>query len=488
MSQFNLSISSTIAQRLAATNTRMLSASLERLSTGYRVNRGSDGPAWLIASENMRADMRGINAALTNAERAEQVVNIAEGGLQEISNMLVEVQGLVASSANEAGMSSEEREANQLQIDSILSTIDRLAGSVSFQGTKLLNGNFDYVLSGGGSNSGFADIAVNAAKLSDTGAARSVTVQVTQSAQRAVVYMSAGATFNNSSQGAVTFEITGTRGTQQFTIASGTTIAAIASSINSFGESLGVSATTSGSLLMVRSVGYGTDNFVRIREVAGGAPTRDWLRLAATGANSGGVRDTGRNATMLINGMSATTNGLVGRISSDGLDITITVNGTSTLNNTAQTRTIGIKSGGADFNLAPEVNMAGKVSIGFDTVTTGSLGNAVTGFLTELRTGGSANVQSGNLTKAQDIVGAAISQVSSLRGRLGAFSKNVVGSTVNSLNVAYENLSAAESAIRDTDFASEIATMTRARILQEASMQALRMSNESQGSILKLLG
>jgi flagellin len=64
----------------------------------------------------------------------------------------------------------------------------------------------------------------------------------------------------------------------------------------------------------------------------------------------------------------------------------------------------------------------------------------------------------------------------------------VVGSTVNSLNVAYENVAAAESAVRDTDFAREIATMTRSRILQEASMQSLRMSNDSQGMILRLLG
>lgn len=488
MSQVNLFTSSLIAQRLASTNTRLLTASLERLATGYRINRGGDDPAGLIASENMRGELRGISAALSNAERAEQMVNVAEGGLQEVSNMLVEVQGLVAASANDAGISPEEREANQLQIDSLLSTIDRLAGSVTFQGTKLFNGNFDYVLSGGSINSGFADVTVNAAKLSDAGGGRSVSVQITQSAQRAVVYMSAGANFNNSNQGFVTFEITGNRGAQQFTFASGTAIANIVASINGYGEALGVSAANSGSLVVLRSTGYGSDSFVRMREVSGGATNRNWIRSTAAGTNSDNVIDTGRNVGMTINGMVATTNGLVGRISSEGLDISVTISATNAINNTNQTRTIGIKSGGADFNLSPEVGMAGKVSISFDTITTGNLGNAVTGFLSELRTGGSANVQSGNLTKAEEIVGAAIKQVSSLRGRLGAFSKNVVGSTVNSLNVAYENVAAAESAVRDTDFAREIATMTRTRILQEASVQALRMSNDSQGLILKLLG
>jgi flagellin len=167
--------------------------------------------------------------------------------------------------------------------------------------------------------------------------------------------------------------------------------------------------------------------------------------------------------------------------------MTVTINATNAINNTNQSRTIGIKSGGADFSLSPDVSLAGKVSIGLDTITTGNLGNSVTGFLSQLRTGGTANVQNGDLSKAQEIVESAIKQVSTLRGRLGSFSKDVITSSISSLNVAYENIAAAESAVRDTDFASEIATMTRTRILQDASFQALKMSNDSQGLILKLL-
>ena len=149
MSRINANVPSMIAQRVNAQNNRALSGTLERLSTGYRINRGSDDPAGLIISENLRGEIKGINSAIGNAQRAEQVMNIAEGGLQEISSMLIEVQSLVGQTANEAGISAEERDANQLQVDSILSTIDRIANSVSFQGTKLLNGNYDYTLSGG---------------------------------------------------------------------------------------------------------------------------------------------------------------------------------------------------------------------------------------------------------------------------------------------------------------------------------------------------
>ena len=146
MSRINSNIGSMVAQRVLSTQNMDLSKTLGRLSTGLKINRGADDPAGLIASENLRAEKTAINAAMTNAERAEQVVNVAEGGLQEISNMLVEMQGLVGSMANEAGVSKEEKEANQIQIDSILQTIDRIANSTSFQGIKLLNGDFDYTM------------------------------------------------------------------------------------------------------------------------------------------------------------------------------------------------------------------------------------------------------------------------------------------------------------------------------------------------------
>ncbi|MEL7087532.1 MAG: flagellin, partial [Planctomycetota bacterium] len=126
MSRINTNVSSLLGQRVLGQQNRSLSTSLERLSTGLRINRGADDPAGLIASESLRSEKASISAAIGNAERAEQVVNIAEGGLQEINNLLLEVQSLVGQSANDAGLSADEKEANQLQIDSILQTIDRI--------------------------------------------------------------------------------------------------------------------------------------------------------------------------------------------------------------------------------------------------------------------------------------------------------------------------------------------------------------------------
>jgi flagellin len=490
MSRINSNVPSMIAQRVNSMNNRMLSGTLEKLSTGFRINRGSDDPAGLIISENLRGEIKGINAAIGNAQRAEQVMNIAEGGLQEISNMLVEVQSLVGQTANEAGVSAEEREANQLQIDNILSTIDRIANSTSFQGTKLLNGNYDYTLSGNYSAAdGFSDVTVNSVKLSDTaGASRAVTVTVTQSAQtaRVALALSAGV-LDNGGSGSVTFEVAGARGAQQFSFASGTANSAIVGAINAFTEAIGVSASLSGSDVRINSTGFGSESFVRVREIANANPSTNFVTTGAPGAATQESRAVGRDAQVNINGVVATARGLTARVALDGFDVSVSLLGDNAINDDGQSETFYVTGGGADFNLAPDVNLAGKVSLGIETVTTSNLGNAVSGFLSELKSGGSANVQNGNLTKAQEVLDLATKQVSSLRGRLGAFTKNVVGSTINSLGVALENTMAAESTIRDTDFAAETAQMTRNQILVQASTQALSLANSAPQSVLQLM-
>src|SRR3954464_14529165 len=190
MSRINTNVQSLLAQRVLGQNQFTLRSSLERLSTGLRINRGKDDPAGLIASETLRSEMKSLNAAIGNAERADQVVNIAEGGLQEVSGLLTELQGLVTSSASQAGLSDEEKQANQLQVDSILQTIDRISSATSFQGIKLLNGNFQFQASG--VTTGVTDYTINSAKFA--GSKLDVNVLVTQSAQQGGLYLSTSQT------------------------------------------------------------------------------------------------------------------------------------------------------------------------------------------------------------------------------------------------------------------------------------------------------
>src|SRR3954453_18847314 len=106
MSRINTNVSSLIAQRVFRKNSDSLTTSLQRLSTGLKINSGADDPAGLIASENLKSEQTGITTAIDNANRATNIIGTAEGGLSEVSNLLTQLQGLVSQSANSGGLSA----------------------------------------------------------------------------------------------------------------------------------------------------------------------------------------------------------------------------------------------------------------------------------------------------------------------------------------------------------------------------------------------
>jgi flagellin len=505
MSRINTNVQSLIARRVLGQNQDSLSTSLEHLSTGLRINRGKDDPAGLIASENLRAELSSTNSAINNADRADQVVNIAEGGLQEVSGLLTELQGLVTASASSAGLAASEKQANQLQIDSILQTIDRISSATSFQGVKLLNGNYDYKVSG--LAAGITDYQINGAKFNN--GSLGVNVLVTQSAQQAGLFLSLGgaALDLGAATSSFSFELGGAKGAREFTFASGSTLASVAASINSFKDVTGVEAKVSGTGIKFYSSDFGSQNFVSVKVVKDGTIDTGNLGIynllgnntnaadasahTAYSAANNGLRDQGQDIGATINGIQATANGKTARINTDFLDVSITLDDSKaqTLGavGTGSNPAMQITGGGADFQLAGKVDINGKVSLGIGDIATRKLGSAALGYLSSLSSGNANNVISGNLTQAQDIVSASIEQVTGLRGRLGAFQKNVVGATIRSLNVASENTTAAESVIRDADFATETAGLTRSQILVSASTNVLALANQAPQSVLQLL-
>ena len=289
MSRINTNVNSLISQRILNQQNQSLTTSLERLSTGFRINRGADDPAGLIASESLRSEKAAISAAISNAERADQFLNVAEGGLQEVSSMLIELQGLVSESANEAGLSQEEKEANQQQIDGILQTIDRIASTTSFQGTKLLNGSFDFTVSA--QDSDIVDLKLNAAALGSDNT--EVQALVTQSAQQAGLFLSLGATSLSLSptDDRFVFNLAGTDGNKEFSFASGTDIADIATQVNTFKGVTGISAAVSGNGIVFKSTEYGSNEFVSIDIVQDGNQAGSVSFLCATDANAASDAD-----------------------------------------------------------------------------------------------------------------------------------------------------------------------------------------------------
>jgi flagellin len=477
MSRINTNVSSLLAQRVLRTNNKALNTSLERLSTGLKINKGADNPAGLIASENLRSEKTGIAQAIDNAERASNIIGTAEGGLTEVSSLLNELQSLVSQSANTGGLSTEEIQANQLQVDSILGSINRIAGATSFQGAKLLNGNYAYSMSGA-TTSAFNDIQVNAARLPDAQSV-SVVVQVANSATQGQV------AYTGATTGTITIEVAGNAGAEQLSFASGTTIASVATAVNAITEATGVTASASGTSLTFRSTNFGSDQFSSVRAISG--------TFAIAGGTAG--KDFGSDADVRVNGAAAETNGIDVSYRSSTLDVEFqlsTQNGTVNGLNNGLTKTFAITGGGANFSLGSKVTETDKASLGIASVSTGSLGSTQDGtgtaqYLSSLASGGPNSLDSGNLVQAQKILDKAVKQVSQLRGRLGAFQKFTIGSTVNSLGVALENANAAESAIRDTDFAEETSKLTRAQILSQAATTVLAQANTAPQAALSLL-
>src|SRR5271154_6040898 len=240
MSRINTNVGSLIAVNALNKNNASLQTSLQRLSTGYRINWGADDPSGLIASESLKAEQTATSTAIGNAQQANDIIGTAEGALSEVSNLLVSLQGLVGNSANSAGLSTDEQNANQLQVDSILSTINRISNSASFQGVKLLNGTFDYTTSGLTTTSAFTSVSINSANVGTS--TLSVTVAVVASAQTAQLNF-AGSSIGL--DGGTTLSIAGNTGTVQLPFASSTKSSAIVASVNQFSDSTGVTATLS---------------------------------------------------------------------------------------------------------------------------------------------------------------------------------------------------------------------------------------------------
>ncbi len=512
MSRINTNVSSQIAQRVLGQNNASLTKSLERLSTGYRINRGGDDPAGLIASESLRGEKAAIGAGIANAERADQFINVAEGGLQEISSLLIEMQGLVSSSASDAGLSEEEKVANQNQLDGILQAIDRIANTTSFQGTKLLNGGFDFVVSG--QTSQVTDFNLNAANVGIDNF--TVEANVTQSAQTAGVFLSLDGTALDlsTSNPNFVFEIAGAAGSRQFSFSSGATISTIATAVNSYTGVTGVSAITSGNVVRFNSSEYGSDQFVSIDIINDGdqsgnvgvynstSPSEGiTVGAVALSAVQNPLRDEGQDVGVTVNGAEAVGKGKSFSVRTDNLDLEVTLN-TSGVQQVASFDLFTVTGGGAKFNIGSEVNSDNEVNIGLKSVSARNLGfvevanqdddtkdrfATVSAYLDDIKSGGRLNVVDGDVSGAQEAVSAAINQIAGTRGRLGSLQKNVIGSAINSMNVALENVSAAESAIRDTDFAAETAALTRNQILVNASTNVLSITNSQPNNVLNLL-
>lgn len=268
-------------------------------------------------------------------------------------------------------------------------------------------------------------------------------------------------------------KIAGSIGSEVFTFQAGATLNQVVDAVNLVSDSIGVQAAAGVGAVEFRSNDYGSDAFVDFEVIDEGAGGDFEAGLSA-------IRDVGTDIVANVNGFAANGSGNTLSINTAVLDFSLTVaDGSST----DVDFTIG--GGGALLQLGPNVVGNQQARVGIGSVNTAKLGG-VDGRLYQLRSGGTAALDT-DPTTAYRITDAAITKVTAIRGRFGAFQRTTIETNIASLKDTITNLTEAESSIRDADFAKESAALTRAQILVQSGTTVLQIANQSPQQVLALL-
>jgi flagellin-like hook-associated protein FlgL len=225
-----------VARTNLTANMASLQTSLERLSTGFRINSGKDDPAGLIASEMLRSDMTGIKMATRNTERANMMIATADSALNQVTGLLNTIRGLITEGAQTGTMSAEMIEANQMQIDASLDAINRIATQTTFMGKKLLDGSLDFDKQGVDRND-LKDLAVNQVTFGANKTPVNVSINVRSAAENAILYYKNPALTDD-----ITLSWGSNYGYQNATFTRNSTVQDIAKMVNAVSDATGVVA------------------------------------------------------------------------------------------------------------------------------------------------------------------------------------------------------------------------------------------------------
>lgn len=518
----NTNVASLNAQRNLNTSQSALAVSLQRLSSGLRINSAKDDAAGLAISDRFTTQIRGLNQASRNASDGISLSQTSESALAEIGNNLQRVRELAVQSAN-ATNSASDRAALDLEVQQRIAEIDRIATQTSFNGRKVLDGTFGSAAFQVGANVGETiTVALNTSIK-----AASIGAYVSQAGTTAVTVTVAGAGTNNTHAGTAdaltysgvsatafdgtNFILNGTNvlnssnyvGTAAPTQQDATSAYAKAAAINATGIS-GVTASADNTKTFAAATAgvAGTSDFLLHNSAAGvlsyTLSINGQAVLTATGDTSIAA------AVQNINSYSSTT-GVVASLvgtdlqlqAADGRNIDINesfaVTGTTVVGDDVNTVfSTNVATGVAGFSLAAGTETyRGQVTLRSSASVTLGGTQATAGFATTLLTA-SSNIQAQNVTSVANAnntisaVDAALTAVSNLRSTFGAI-QNRFESVIANLDAVAENLTASRSRILDADFGAETAALTRGQILQQAGVAILAQANALPNNVLALL-
>jgi flagellin len=424
--RINQNIAAQNAYRNLSITDSQMSKSLEKLSSGFRINRAADDAAGLSISEGLRSQIGGLKVAVRNTQDGISAAQTAEGSLNEVTSILQRMRDLAVQSANTGGTDKDAAAAAQKEMVQLNQELDRIGNNTSFSKSKLLDGSF-------GATKTVVGTQIPADKLTKPPAALVAPLP-------SATFVPAGSPAGTNTPW--TFDIT---------------------------EIAGATTMPDGSPIAIT---------VSVDQLPAGATPQD-LSKAVNLAISGALKqngfqgneismtakvDTGNNTTFQMSGASdfAITD-------SAGVLQSLQITAAGDIDPTTDLTGTGGNTGA--FQVGANANQ--KINIQIGAVNSETLGTA-----------------SLDLTADPDyaisILDSALGSVSDERAQLGAY-QNRFDHTVNNLNVAVENLSASESRIRDTDMAQEMVSFTRAQILTQAGTSMLAQANQSAQNVLKLL-
>ncbi len=515
--RINHNISALKANNQLAKTNNALDSSLEKLSSGYRINSAADDSAGLAISEKMRTQISGLDQASRNASDGISVIQTAEGALVEVESMCQRMRELAVESANGI-YTADDREAIQAEINQLNQEIQRISDTTEFNTMTLLDGNIDRKSYSSNNN-------VKLVSLSDTVSVGDYVVNVTRDARQAVL-LGQGSNFNGAGTAATETANSTQTGSinvngESVVVNEGDTLDEIFTKIRDAGDAVGVSvfavASAAGPVPPTPST---TVNL----ELAGYTSTTwaDTMRLAFVSNDYGSNQkieiycDDPELATLL--GLSPS------KAAATGYDATATLNYTSQFDNTATVSISGNKVTVSDRNnFAMVVEVApGTVDTLFDDYavdapvplapTGGTTANVTISVLDagpmDLQIGanegqtmavripkvdpatlGIDKINIGTADGAQEaitLLDIAINNVSAIRSKLGAYQNRLEHSIAN-LDTASENMTESLSRISDADMAEEMAEYTQKNVLAQAGTSMLAQSNQRPQTILSLL-
>lgn len=499
----NTNVASLNAQRNLGASQGNLNKSMQRLSSGLRINSAKDDAAGLAISDRMTSQIRGLNQAARNANDGISLAQTAEGALQESTNILQRMRELAVQSANDTN-SQTDRDSLNAEVTQLKEELNRIAETTEFNGKKLLDGSMTDATFQVGANAGEnqtisfsiasskGDVlgTVDAGTLSgDVAASGSGTTNSTLSLTADTAGVAGDAITVNIVSAATTettetAEVTFTALTDGQTFTLGGTVVTGGSTGATADEVAAafLNGVTDGTKVTIDA--SGADGLFTFAADDGS----DTTKLDFTSATDGVVTALTLTGTNAAEATVDTTAGIAAADASSaaaGNVITVTVDaeniGTASTADIAAAITADTDSG----NLVDATGTAAIAAVEADIALTGGVDGTLTGASVLVD-----NISVSSLTNAQTAITSvdeALSQIDTIRGNLGAV-QNRFESTISNLQNVSENLSAARSRILDADIAQETSAMTKNNILQQAGVSILAQANQAPQLALSLLG